>query len=110
VPRWKPDGSKNPIQVQRLKNKMGNVSNASSEIELRNALGWMLGEEGRGVATIIEMVSMTRFDCMVGSTASMRHGVAQAIHHAQSKPRLRVDGMSGWQWRDGGFHHGAAVS
>lgn len=85
VPRWKPDGSKNPIQVQRLKNKMGNISNASSEIELRNALGWMLGEEGRGVATIIEMVSMTRFDCMVGSTASMRQAVAQAIHHADHR-------------------------
>ena len=85
VPRWQPDGSKNPMQVQRLKNKMGNVSNASSEIELRNAFGWMLGDEGRGVATIIEMVSMTRFDCMVGSTASMRHAVAQAIHHAQHR-------------------------
>lgn len=85
VPRWKPDGSKNPMQVQRLKNKMGNISNASSEIELRGALGWMLGEEGRGVSTIIEMVSMTRFDCMMGSTASMRHGVAQAIHHAHHR-------------------------
>jgi len=82
VPRWKPDGSKNPMQVQRLKNKMGNVSNASSEIELRGAFGWMVGEEGRGVPTIIEMVGMTRFDCMMGSTASMRQGVAQAIHHA----------------------------
>jgi putative acyl-CoA dehydrogenase len=85
VPRWRPDRSKNPIQVQRLKNKMGNVSNASSEIELRGALGWLLGEEGRGVATIIEMVGMTRFDCMVGSTASMRQGVAQAIHHASHR-------------------------
>ena len=82
VPRWKPDGSKNPMQVQRLKNKMGNVSNASSEIELRGAFGWMIGEEGRGVPTIIEMVGMTRFDCMMGSTASMRQGAAQAIHHA----------------------------
>ncbi|MFZ3191679.1 MAG: acyl-CoA dehydrogenase family protein [Moraxellaceae bacterium] len=82
VPRWRPDGSKNPIQVQRLKNKMGNISNASSEIELRGAFGWMLGAEGRGVATIIEMVGMTRFDCMVGSTASMRQATAQAIHHA----------------------------
>ncbi len=85
VPRWKPDGTKNPIQVQRLKNKMGNVSNASSEIELRGALGWMLGNEGRGVPTILEMVGMTRFDCMVGSTASMRQGVAQAIHHAANR-------------------------
>jgi putative acyl-CoA dehydrogenase len=82
VPRWRPDGSKNPVQVQRLKNKVGNVSNASSEIELRGALGWMVGEEGRGVPAIIEMVSMTRFDCMVGSSASMRQATAQAIHHA----------------------------
>src|SRR5690606_29818264 len=81
VPRWRPDGSKNPLQVQRLKNKMGNVSNASSEVELRGALGWMVGEEGRGVPAIIEMVAMTRFDCMVGSTAGQRQAVAQAAHH-----------------------------
>ncbi len=60
VPRWKPDGTKNPLQVLRLKKKMGNASNASSETELRGALGWMVGKEGRGVATIIEMVAMTR--------------------------------------------------
>ena len=82
VPRWRPDGTKNPIQVQRLKNKMGNVSNASSEIELRGALGWMVGEEGRGVPAIIEMVAMTRFDCMVGSTSGQRQAVAQAVNHA----------------------------
>ena len=81
VPRWRPDGSKNPVQVQRLKNKMGNVSNASSEIELRGALGWMVGQEGRGVPAIIEMVAMTRFDCMVGSSAGQRQAVAQAMHH-----------------------------
>lgn len=81
VPRWQPDGSKNPLQVQRLKNKMGNVSNASSEVEMRGALGWMVGEEGRGVRAIIEMVSLTRFDCMVGSTAGQRQAVAQAAHH-----------------------------
>jgi putative acyl-CoA dehydrogenase len=82
VPRWRPDGTKNPLQVLRLKRKMGNVSNASSEIELRGALGWMVGEEGRGVRTIIEMVSMTRFDCMVGSSAGMRMAAVQAIHHS----------------------------
>ncbi len=82
VPRWKPDGSKNPIQVQRLKNKMGNVANASSEIELRGALAWLVGTPGRGVAAIIEMVAMTRFDCMIGSTAAQRQAVAQAINHA----------------------------
>ncbi len=81
LPRWRPDGTKNPLQVVRLKRKMGNVSNASSETELRGALAWMVGEEGRGVATIIEMVAMTRFDCMVGSSALQRAAVAQALHH-----------------------------
>ena len=85
VPRWRPDGSKNPLQVQRLKNKMGNVSNASSEIEMRGALGWMVGEEGRGVPAIIEMVAMTRFDCMMGSTGGQRQAVAQAINHADGR-------------------------
>src|SRR4030095_98017 len=82
VPRWRPDGGKNGIELQRLKPKMGNVSNASSEIELVKAFAWRVGDEGRGVRTIIEMVAMTRFDCMVGSAASQRQGVAQAIHHA----------------------------
>ncbi|MFO1217302.1 MAG: isovaleryl-CoA dehydrogenase [Burkholderiaceae bacterium] len=81
LPRWRPDGTKNPLQVLRLKRKMGNVSNASSETELRGALAWMVGDEGRGVRTIIEMVAMTRFDCMVGSTAGQRAAVAQALHH-----------------------------
>ncbi|MBQ0753495.1 MAG: acyl-CoA dehydrogenase family protein [Gammaproteobacteria bacterium] len=85
VPRWRPDGSKNPLQVQRLKNKMGNVSNASSEVEMRGALGWMVGEEGRGVPAIIEMVSLTRFDCMVGSMAGQRQAVVQAVHHASHR-------------------------
>ena len=82
VPRWRPDGEKNSLFVQRLKNKMGNVSNASSEVEMRGAQGWMVGEEGRGVPAIIEMVALTRFDCMVGSTAGQRQAVAQAAHHA----------------------------
>ena len=81
LPRWRPDGSKNPLQMLRLKRKMGNVSNASSETELRGALAWMVGEEGRGVRTIIEMVSMTRFDCMIGSSAGQRAAVSQALHH-----------------------------
>ncbi|HMM50143.1 MAG TPA: acyl-CoA dehydrogenase family protein, partial [Burkholderiaceae bacterium] len=81
MPRWRPDGSKNALQVLRLKRKMGNVSNASSETELRGALAWMVGEEGRGVRTIIEMVAMTRFDCMVGSASGQRAAVAQALHH-----------------------------
>ncbi|HMA09852.1 MAG TPA: acyl-CoA dehydrogenase family protein, partial [Ramlibacter sp.] len=81
MPRWRPDGTKNAMQVLRLKRKMGNVSNASSETELRGALAWMVGEEGRGVRTIIEMVAMTRFDCMVGSSAGQRAAVSQALHH-----------------------------
>jgi putative acyl-CoA dehydrogenase len=85
VPRWRPDGSKNPLQIVRLKRKMGNISNASSETELRGALCWMVGPEGRGVATIIEMVAMTRFDCMIGSSAGMRMAVAQAIDHCRQR-------------------------
>jgi len=85
VPRWRPDGSKNPLQVLRLKNKMGNVSNASSETELRGALGWLIGAEGRGVANIIEMVAMTRFDCLVASAAGMRQHMTQIIHHCSHR-------------------------
>jgi putative acyl-CoA dehydrogenase len=85
LPRWRPDGSKNPIQIQRLKRKMGNVSNASAETELRGALAWMVGEEGRGVRTIIEMVAMTRFDCMIGSSAGMRMAASQALHHCRQR-------------------------
>lgn len=85
VPRWRPDGSKNPIQLQQLKRKMGNISNASSETELRGALGWLIGDEGRGVANIIEMVALTRYDCMIGSSAGMRQAVAQATHHCAGR-------------------------
>ena len=81
LPRWRPDGSKNPMQIQRLKNKMGNVANASCETELRGAWAQMVGAEGRGVATILKMVTMTRFDCMIGSSSGMRQAVAQALHH-----------------------------
>lgn len=81
VPRWRPDGTKNALQVLRLKDKMGNVSNASSETELRSALGWLIGDEGRGVANILEMVAMTRFDCLVGSAGAMRQHMSQIIHH-----------------------------
>ena len=81
LPRWLDDGRKNPMQIQRLKNKMGNVANASCETELRGAHAQMVGGEGRGVATILKMVTMTRFDCMVGSSAAMRQAVVQALHH-----------------------------
>jgi putative acyl-CoA dehydrogenase len=85
LPRWRPDGSKNAFHIQRLKDKMGNVSNASSEVELRGALAWMVGDEGRGVRNIIDMVAMTRFDCMIGSTAGMRQAVAQAGHWCEHR-------------------------
>ncbi len=82
LPRWRLDGTRNQFYIQRLKNKLGNVSNASSEVEFRGAYAVMIGEEGRGVRTIIEMVALTRFDCMVGSASLMRQGTAQAIHYA----------------------------
>lgn len=85
LPRWKPDGAKNQMWIQRLKNKLGNVSNASSEVEYRKAFAWMIGEEGRGVRTIIEMVVLTRFDCMVGSASLMRQAAAQALHHTSGR-------------------------
>ena len=81
LPRHRPDDTRNEFYIQRLKNKLGNCSNASSEVEFRGALAWMVCEEGRGVPTIIEMVAMTRFDCMVGSSALMRQALTQASHH-----------------------------
>lgn len=81
MPRWRCDGNKNGIEIQRLKDKVGNIANASSEVEFRDAEAYLIGEEGRGVANILEMVSLTRFDCMVASAAIMRQAVAQAIHH-----------------------------
>ncbi|MEU8618969.1 acyl-CoA dehydrogenase family protein [Streptomyces sp. NPDC048623] len=82
VPRVLPDGSRNAIRLQRLKEKLGNRSNASSEIEYEGALGRLVGEEGRGVATIIQMVNMTRLDCAISSASGMRLGLVQAVHHA----------------------------
>jgi putative acyl-CoA dehydrogenase len=81
LPRWRPDGSRNAIHIQRLKDKLGNWSNASSEVEFHRAWAVMVGEEGRGVPTIIEMVANTRLDCMAGSAALMRQALTQAIHH-----------------------------
>jgi putative acyl-CoA dehydrogenase len=85
VPRWRPDGSKNPILIQRLKDKLGNRSNSSSEVEFQDAHGVMLGEEGRGIPTIIEMANTTRFDCVIGSAGLMRQALVQAIHHARHR-------------------------
>lgn len=81
MPRWRSDGAKNAIEIQQLKDKVGNVANASSEVEFRGAEAYLIGEEGRGVASIIDMVALTRFDCMVSSSAIMRQAVVQAMHH-----------------------------
>jgi putative acyl-CoA dehydrogenase len=81
LPRVLPDGTRNSFRIQRLKDKLGNRSNASSEIEFAGAWTRMLGEEGRGVPTIIEMVNHTRLDCVLGSASGMRQAVAQATHH-----------------------------
>ena len=85
LPKVLPDGSRNRMFIQRLKNKLGNHANASSEIEYDGALVWLVGEEGRGVPTIIEMVNMTRLDCTLGSATSMRQGLAMAMHHVQHR-------------------------
>lgn len=85
MPRWKPDGERNAFHLQRLKQKLGNRSNASSEVEFHGAWAKRIGEEGRGVATIIEMVHHTRLDCVIGSTALMRQALVQAMHHARHR-------------------------
>jgi putative acyl-CoA dehydrogenase len=82
VPRFLPDGARNVFNLQRLKDKLGNRSNASSEVEFDATRGFLIGDEGRGVHTIVEMVNFTRLDCIIGSASSMRHAVAQATHHA----------------------------
>jgi putative acyl-CoA dehydrogenase len=82
VPRVLGDGTRNPFAVMRLKNKLGNRSNASAEVEFDATHGWLIGEEGEGVARIVEMVNYTRMDCALGSAALVRAGLVQAIHHA----------------------------
>lgn len=85
LPRWTPDGRRNAFHLQRLKPKLGNRSNASSEVEFDEAFAWRVGEEGRGVPTIIEMVTHTRLDCVLGSAGMMRSGLVQALHHARHR-------------------------
>ncbi|HJT07124.1 MAG TPA: isovaleryl-CoA dehydrogenase, partial [Stellaceae bacterium] len=85
LPRWTPDGAPNALRLQRLKDKLGNRANASSEVEFHDALAFLVGEEGRGIPTIIEMATYTRLDCALGSSGLMRQAVAQAIHHAQHR-------------------------
>jgi putative acyl-CoA dehydrogenase len=94
VPRWRPDGSKNAVQIQRLKNKLGNRSNSSAEVEFQDAYGVLMGEPGRGIPTIIEMAGTTRLNCVVGSAALLRQALVQALHYARHRwafGRLLVD-------------------
>jgi putative acyl-CoA dehydrogenase len=85
VPRWRADGERNDIEIQRLKDKLGDRSNASSEIEYRGAQAVRVGAEGRGVRTIIEMVQLTRLDCVIGAATQMRQAVSLATWHAQGR-------------------------
>jgi putative acyl-CoA dehydrogenase len=94
LPRVLPDGSRNAIGIQRLKDKLGNRSNASAEVEYDGAVCWQVGEPGRGVRTIIEMVTATRLDCVLGSAAAMRRATVAAVHHCvhrQSFGRNLID-------------------
>jgi putative acyl-CoA dehydrogenase len=85
MPRFTPDGAVNALRFQRLKDKLGNKSNASSEVEFTGAFAWRVGDEGRGVRTIIEMVQLTRLDCAIASAGLMRMALAQAVHHARHR-------------------------
>ncbi len=94
LPRFCPDGSLNGLHFQRLKNKLGNRSNASGEVEFHDAYGERIGEEGRGIRTIINMVQLTRMDCIAASAGLMRLGLASAVHHARHRSvfqRLLID-------------------
>ncbi len=85
VPRWRPDGERNAMEIQRLKDKLGDRANASAEVEYRRALAWPVGEAGRGVRTIVEMVNHTRLDCVVGAASLMRQSLSLAIHHVEGR-------------------------
>jgi putative acyl-CoA dehydrogenase len=85
LPRWTPDGERNAFRIQRLKDKLGNRSNASSEVEFEGAWARMVGEEGRGVPTIIEMVNHTRLDCVIGAATGFRAGLEQALNHTAQR-------------------------
>ncbi len=85
MPRFRPDGSLNGLRLQRLKDKLGNRSNASAEVEFTDAFALRVGEEGRGIRTVLQMVQLTRLDCAIASAGLMRMGLAQAIHHARHR-------------------------
>jgi putative acyl-CoA dehydrogenase len=91
LPRVLPGGDRNAMRIQRLKDKLGNRSNASAEVEFDAALAWQVGETGRGIATIIEMVSATRLDCVIGSAAGMRAATVAAVHHASHRQAFGKD-------------------
>ncbi|MCW5613212.1 MAG: acyl-CoA dehydrogenase family protein, partial [Rubrivivax sp.] len=81
LPRWRPDGTRNAWQIQRLKHKLGNQANASSEVEFQRASAWLVGEEGRGVPQILAMGALTRLDCALGTAGLMRQALSLALHH-----------------------------
>jgi putative acyl-CoA dehydrogenase len=85
VPRFRPDGSRNDVHFMRLKDKLGNRSNATAEAEFGGALGWLIGELGRGLPTVLDMVTLTRLDCAVASAGLMRIALAEAVHHARHR-------------------------
>jgi putative acyl-CoA dehydrogenase len=85
LPRRLPDGELNGVRIVRLKDKLGDHSNASAEVEFESARAWLVGEEGRGVANILQMVALTRLDCLIGSAALMRQALVQAIHHTRHR-------------------------
>jgi putative acyl-CoA dehydrogenase len=85
VPRYLPDGSLNGIRLMRLKEKLGNRSNATAEAEFESAAGWLVGESGRGLTTILDMVTLTRLDCAVASAGMMRLALAEAVHHCRHR-------------------------
>jgi putative acyl-CoA dehydrogenase len=94
MPRVLPDGQLNAVRIQRLKDKLGDWSNASAEVEFQGATAWLVGPEGRGVPTIIEMVALTRLDCALGSAGLMRQALVQAVHHGRQRKafgRLLID-------------------
>ncbi|CAM2720303.1 unnamed protein product [Rotaria socialis] len=94
VPRWLPNGDRNPFHIQRLKDKLGNRSNASSELEFNNTQGWLLGKEHDGIKVIIDMINGTRLDCAISSAALMRQALVQATWHARHRKafgRLLID-------------------
>ncbi|MBP7915423.1 MAG: isovaleryl-CoA dehydrogenase [Vitreoscilla sp.] len=85
VPRWLPDGTRNRVEIRRLKDKLGNHANASSEVEFRDALGWRVGDEGRGIPQILAMGALTRLDCALGTAGLMRQALSLAIHHTAQR-------------------------